>query len=104
MCVEIEGKTIEQLHGLANNYLRQICNHAVVLAMQSEYTHLIITKSSDIPHLYINDILDSLTQNYGGHLSKNQTFGHATFYQQGIIPELLDRVVESVIVALPYKH
>lgn len=103
MSAEIEGDSVGQLYGLAN-HLRQTCNRVVVLALQSEFTHLIVTKSADIPHLYVDEILDVLSKDYGGQYSKDQAFGHGTFYQQDIIPELIDRVVESIVIALPYEH
>ena len=100
---EIEDQTIEQLYCLAT-HLSQTCNRVIVLAMQSEFTHLIVTKSSDIAYLYVDEILETLSQDYGGQLSKDHTFGHAIFYQHGIVPELIDRTVESIVVAMPYEQ
>lgn len=97
-----EVDTVEQLYILANR-LRYDCNRVVVLTMQSEFSHLVIAKSNNISCLDVNEILDQLIKDYGGQSSGNRSLAHATFYKQDIMSEIIDRVVESIIVALPYE-
>jgi alanyl-tRNA synthetase len=97
---EVEGITIGELYILANQ-LRKTCNRVIILALQDESEHLIVTKSANVLHLNVGEILGSLSQDYGGQSSEDKAFVHATFNRQGILPELIDRVLESVVVALP---
>lgn len=97
---ETEVETIGHLHWLAH-YILLKCNRIVVLTLQSEFTHLIIAKSNDVSYLHVNEILSSLTKVYGGDSNGNKSFAHATFYKPDIAPEIIDRAVESVVIALP---
>ena len=97
---ETEVDTVEQLHWLANT-MRHDCNRVVVLTMQSEFSHLVIAKSNNISCLDVNEILGQLIKDYGGQFSGNSSMAYATFYKQDIVSEIIDRAVESIIVALP---
>jgi len=99
---EIELESLGELQALAK-HLCYTCNRVVILGMQSELTHMIVAKSSDISHLYANEILSALATDYGGQSYGDKTFAQATFYQHDIISDLIDSAVQSVIVALPYR-
>lgn len=99
---EIELESIGELQAVVK-HLCHTCNRVVILGMQSEMTHLIVAKSSNISHLYANEILAKLAQDYGGRSYGDKSFAQGTFHRHDIIADLIDRAVESIVVALPYK-
>ena len=82
-------------------YMLQTCNRIVILASQFEDMNLIVAKSAHIQHLYIDEIMDLLVAKYKGCYHGNSTCSHATFYQYDMIPDVIDFVVESVVIAMP---
>lgn len=101
----ISGQTavdnIEHLQWIVN-HIRHDCNRIVVLTAESEFTHLIVAKSANISHLSVNQVLRPLIDSYSGQISGSKSFAQATFYKQDIAPDIIDNVVESIIIALPY--
>jgi len=91
---------IGELQWLVNHMLEQ-CHRIVVLAAQLEDNHLIVAKSPHIPHLYVDEIMDTIISAHGGSYNGNKTFAHATFYQYDLIPDIIDHAVESIVVAMP---
>ena len=100
---EASVSDISELQQLVD-FIRQQCNRIVVLAWQSEFTHLIIAKSNNVPFLCTHEIAQPITEEYDGILVGDQWFSQVTLYKDNIIPELIDRAVELIIVALPYEE
>jgi alanyl-tRNA synthetase len=96
-----EVDNVGYLYRLANTLLCT-CNRVIVLTLQSEFTHLIVAKSSNVSSLHANETLAPLIKDYGGESNGDESFAHATFYNQDMMPEIVDRAVESIIVRLPY--
>lgn len=92
---------IFQLQWLAN-YIRQQCNRIVILASQTEFTHLVVARSDNIAYLNADEIIHSMTDENEIDVVGDSSLAYTTLYQQSIAPEVIDRAVELTIIAIPY--
>ena len=99
---QAEVNTVGDLQWLAQ-YMLLKCNRIVVLASQCEDTNLIVAKSTNIDHLYVDEVIYSISSRFGGEYSGNNLLMHGTIYQFGKIPEIIDHAVESIVVARPSR-
>jgi len=99
---EAQVDDMVQLRWMAQSMLQQ-CNRVVVLATQLEDLNLIVAKSANVSHLYVDEIMESITSVYGGKYAGTSVFAEATFYQAQMMPDIIDHAVESIVVAMPYK-
>jgi hypothetical protein len=90
----------EQLCWLAQEMCKS-CNRVVILVSQSEYTQLVIAKSTNVEYLDVDEIAESIAQNYDSQSYENTRLAHVIFTKLDIMPNILDQAVESVIIALP---
>lgn len=97
---EVEVLNFAELKFLAR-YISQVCGRVVVLTLRGEDTHLVISKSGNITHLYVNEIVQEIAQTYGGTASGDEMFATLTSHRPDFIPEMIDMAVQSVIVAIP---
>ncbi len=91
-----------QLRWIVNSMIQQ-CNRVVVLAAPLEDLNLIVAKSANVSHLYVDEIMDAIVSTYGGQYHGNSTLAEASFYHFEMMSDIIDYAVESIVVAMPYE-
>ena len=90
----------EQLCWLAQEICKS-CNRVVVLVSQSEYTQLVIAKSTNVDYLDVDEIAESIAHKYHSQSYEHTRLVHVIFTRLDIMSNILDQAVESIIIALP---
>ncbi|GEM_PF-1646846 len=98
---ETDVATFSDLQRIAQ-HMTKTCGRVVILTSQDEFTYLIMAKSANVQHLYVDEIVSEIASNYGAHTSGDAYSAMAQFHQQNITPELIDTAVESAIIAIPF--
>jgi len=98
---ETYARSLTELR-LISKFIIQKCGRVMILTSQDEATHLVIAKSKNVEHLYVDEIIDEIIKRHGGEKAGDEYFATATFNQLDIIPQIIDQAVEAIVVAMPY--
>ncbi len=98
---EVDVKSVGEMLCIAR-YLRKTCDRIIILTIQDEFTHLVVAKSSNIPYLYVNEVVQKINRVYRGQMCGDEFLAYSSFYRHDIVPYIVDLAVESVIVAMPH--